>query len=409
MCSFILFVTLNSYVWANEQKSTVTVAVLIFSVEQRNVFEEIATLFTQQNPNLHVRFISSDDRNYKVNSTKWLETPGNLDVLHWSWPVSLYQYASLGWVEPVTDIWLQSDINQNLSPSMKSLVSVGKQQFAIPYSSGFWGVYYRQSLFDKLNINVPNDWLSFLKVCQTLKDNNVIPLVIGTQNSWPSASWFDYLNLRINGLNFHQKVLRGEIPFHTEEMVKVFEHWKQLIDNGYFIKKAVELEFKQVVPLLYRNKAGMILSGNFISTQISPTIREDFKFFRFPIIDAKIPVVEEAPTDMFIIPAKSKNKAAAKRFLQFISQAHIQKKLNQTINFLPTNQAAEVGNDYFLRQGKKLLKQASSHSQYFDRNTPKAFSDIALRAFSQFIEDGDISKVLDKLETSRQEIFLNKH
>lgn len=398
-------ISLNSTADTRDSDDTITVAVLIFSVEQRNVFEELATLFNKQNPSLKIKYISTNDANYKENAALWLETPGNIDVLNWPWPTRLHEYANAGWVEPVTDLWQMPDIKYHFNPAMKSLVSTGEQQFAIPYASGFWSIYYRESLFKELDITVPTNWQEFLVACQVLKINKINPIAIGTEESWPAAGWFDYFNLRINGLEFHNRLLRGEISFQSAAVLEVFQHWKQLIDNDYFTKDALALDFKQIIPLFYRNDAGMVLAGNFISTQISSRVRDDFKLFRFPIIKENIPIVEEAPTDMFIIPSGSNNKGAAKRFLYFLSQTEAQEKLSKAISFIPTNQSAKIESDYLLQEGQKILQNAAAYSQYFDRDAPENFSEEALKAFAQFIDHGEIPKVLERLENIRLKVF----
>ncbi|MDU0352835.1 ABC transporter substrate-binding protein [Paraglaciecola aquimarina] len=390
---------------AQPEKTTLTVAILIFSTDQRNAFENIASLFNKKYPHIEIRYISSDDANFKENYSLWDKNSKYIDVLNWPWAARLTDYANLGWLEPVTDLWQHTNVGSHYSKDMKSLVSVDQDQYAIPYATGFWGFYYKESVFKKFAIDIPTTWHTFLASCRTLRAQKVIPIAIGTKQPWPAAGWFDYLNIRINGLKFHMQLLQGHLSFNRAEIREVFAYWKELLDNQCFIRNSNSFTFKHIIPLLYRDLAGMILAGNFITTQISPAMRDDIKFFRFPTIKPHVAVAEEAPTDMFVIPASSNNKAEAKQFLYFLSQPQAQEILSEMAHFIPTNQATKTKPHYFLYKGQHILKQAVGFSQYLDRDTTKAFSDKAMRILAKFIESGNISETIDALEKSRLQTF----
>ena len=43
-----------------------------------------------------------------------------------------------------------------------------------------------------------------------LKKNGITPITIGTKFLWTAGGWFDYLNLRINGYQFHMDLTAGK-------------------------------------------------------------------------------------------------------------------------------------------------------------------------------------------------------
>jgi multiple sugar transport system substrate-binding protein len=405
---FLLLQVSGSTLLASEKTTVLKVSLLIFSVEQRNAFEQLATAFNQRYPSIRIQYVSQDDANYKENSALWLENPDDIDVLNWPWPGRFEEFVNEGRIEPVSDLWQDHIMQAHYSQSDKDLVSVGRYQYAIPYSKGYWGFFYRDSLFKKLGIRVPKNWQDFLKVGQILKDNQVTPIAIGTKHPWPTGSWFDYLNLRINGMSFHRDVAAGEVPFSDERIHAVFNHWRELIKGGYFNEGAIHVDIRQLLPLLYRHDAGMMLAGSYMTTQIPPSIRDDFKFFRFPIINETITVTEETPTDMFLIPASSKNKVAAKKFLVFMSEAGSQRGINDTINNLSPNGSEGIGQSYFLEAAQSVLTQATNYTQYFDRDAPYDFAQDAFAVFARFIEDGDIQKAQASLEQVRQQHFASE-
>ncbi|TDF35444.1 carbohydrate ABC transporter substrate-binding protein [Alteromonadaceae bacterium M269] len=386
---------------ADESKTTLKVSMLIFSVEQRNVFEEIAIAFNKRYPNVDIQYISHTDANYKKNSALWLENPEGIDVINWLWSRRIGEYVDVGWIEPISDLWSSAYMESNYSQEMKQLVTFSGEQYAMPYSVGVWGFYYRESLFEHLKLEVPSDWQQLLEVCETLKEKQVTPIIIGAEQPWPTAAWFDLLNLRINGLGFHRQVVSGSVPFTSPKIRNVFSHWKALMTQGCFNRHATKVGFKEVTPLIFRNNAGMILAGSFLVTQVPTQIRDDFKFFSFPVINTSVEISEEAPIDMFLIPQSSKNKVIAKQFIKFISEAESQALINNTIHFMPANSSSLIGESYFSQVGKEALEAAKGRSQYLDRDAPFDFAKKSLRVFARFLEDGDIERAQSELESLR--------
>ncbi len=408
----IIILALSAY-WATskvahcstDSPGVLTVSMLIFSAEQRNALEEIAIRFNDEHPAIRVKFVAADDTNYKQNSAYWLQNPNDIDVLHWPWPSQLKEFAKKGWIEPVTNLWLTEEIRQNYSPLLKELITVEGKQYGLPYTSGFWGFYYRRSLFESLNLDPPESWQDFLALCATLKKNNITPITIGLKTPWPAAAWFDYVNLRMNGLEFHRSVLRGEVSFHSPDLLQVFDALKELVDNQYFIQNAGDFDFKEVIPLLYRNNAAMVLSGNFISTQFAKAIRDDLRFFPFPVMNKEILRYEEVPTDSFVIPSASNNIERAKLFLAFVAKPKPQQLINSVTNFIPPNRLAKVDEDYFSAEGKKLILASHGYSQYLDRDAKKEFAEPVKDILSLFIQNGDKEKAINALEALRLQVF----
>lgn len=95
---------------------------------------------------------------------------------------------------------------------------------------------------------------------------------------------------------------------YTDERVRrVFEYWKILLDKGYFISNPAAYDWHEGVALMVQGKAAMYLMGAFIRESYPRDRWEELDFFRFHIIDPKVPVGEDAPTDGFFVPARARN------------------------------------------------------------------------------------------------------
>lgn len=387
--------------WAQPNDSNrLTVSILVFSVEQRNAFERVAVEFTKQHPGTIIDYIAADDPTYKANSLMWLSSPGDIDVMNWPWPARLRKLSVKGLVEPVSDIWAKPYM-QGYSSAMRDSITVGDNQFAIPYASGFWGFYYNKSVFADLQLAVPNTANELLETCKALRQSDVVPFAIGVKAPWPLLAWFDYLNLRNNGLNFYLSLAQGEVPFTHPKVVSVLQKWKRLIDNECFFSDATRFEFHQTYPMIFRKHAAMLLSGNFFTSHIPESVRNEIGFFPFPKIRGNIEHYELAPTDMFIIPKGSDNKALAKTFLAFIAKPFAQSLLNDATSFIPAHPQASVPNDYYVAQGRTNIYSAAGVGQYFDRDASMQLAQAVQIVLRQFLKNGDVKKTTSRLEEAR--------
>ena len=281
---------------------------------------------------------------------------------------------------------------------------MNKQVYALPLSYYQWGFFYKKSLFEKYKIAEPKTWEAFLAACETLKANRVIPLGLGTKEPWTAATWFSYLNLRMNGLAFHEQLLTGKHSFNDKKVEDVFIAWKQLIDKGYFFADRDTLKWKGVIPFMYRDLVGMYLIGSFFSVEVNKPLSE-FGFFRFPVVNDKIPIAEEAPTDVLFVSKRSKHKAAAKKFIAFMSRAENQYIFNEGQGAISPNMSAKVSANPISNQAYWMLKTAQGTSQYFDRNTSKNMANEGFLILGEFSRKPDVAKVIADFEKARLKHF----
>lgn len=368
-------------------------------------YRYLATEFRRRHPGVKVRFHAENDANYKNKLIDWLMAEKGVDVLYWQAGERLFGLVRKNYIKPIDALWKQQQWNTAFSPAMQNLVKYQENFYGVPFSYYHWAIYYKKSVFKKLSVTPPKDWKSFLDLCKKLRSSLITPIALGNKFLWPAEAWFDYINLRVNGIEFHQSLLAGKISYKSPQVMKVFSHWKQLIDNNCFSALPAEYDWYEVIPELSREKAAMMLIGHFITTKASNSLLMDLDFFPFPEIDTAIPHYEEAPTDIFTIPHNAKNVQLAEQFLIMLAEPAVQTKLNEMMKFLPPRLGAVASGHMLTKKGKDLLDQAKGITQYFDRDAPKPMVDIANQLFAEFLQSANIEEITDKLETARQSIY----
>ncbi|MDO6557806.1 ABC transporter substrate-binding protein [Paraglaciecola chathamensis] len=400
--SCILGLLISSSVLAQ----SIEVAILSTSGPQKSSFLRHAKSFEAQYPGSEVILSFYSDADFKKSIVKWLSQGSGPDILTWQGGPRLYQYVRKNQVKDLSRLWSEHGLDASFSEGAIGAISLNNKRYAIPTSYYQWGFYYRQSVFDGLNLQPPADWKSFLNVCETLKNAGITPITIGAANKWTSAAWFDYLNLRINGLDYHQRLLQGEIPFTDKGVRDVFEKWKLLLDKGYFTTRYNGWDWQQAMPFMYHKMAGMTLIGNFFAGGLPPLLKEDFRFFPFPQINPAIPAYEEAPMDLLMVPNYTKMNKTVEHYLLSIAGLDFQKRYNDVSSMISPNKRVQSKDDYFIKQGQKILNNAAGLSQFFDRDTNEKMGSAGTIIFTEFMDSRNIDATLSALENARQTYLL---
>lgn len=368
----------------------------------KKAFNDLVDQFQAENPDIDVEFNEYDHEGYKTVLRNWLVTTPP-DVAFWFAGDRMRYFVERGLFEDVSDIWDENNLHENMA-STRASMTVDGAQYGVPFTYYQWGVYYNQDVFDAHNLSEPQTWDEFLEIGETLNDNGVTPMTIGTRFLWTTAGWFDHLNLRLNGLDYHIDLMDGKIPYTDDGVRDVFAHWDELIERDFFIENHASYSWQEAQPFLFNGDAAMYLMGNFIT----PNFPEDgnFGYFRFPQMNPEVGMYEDAPTDTLHIPARARNKEDAKRFLTFMAQPENLTQLNRALNQLPPHADSEVADDPFLREGLETLNAADGTAQFYDRDTVPDMHSVGMEAFQEFMVNPDrVEKILERLEKTRQRVF----
>ena len=375
----------------------------------RAVMEGMVERFGEMNPDLNIELTIIDREAYKTQIRNFL-TANAPDVANWYAANRMLPYVEAGLFEDISDVW-DGQISEELA-STKGALTIDGKQYGVPYTYYQWGVYYRKDIFDQYGLSEPATWAEELANCQTLLDNGVKCYSIGTKFLWTAGGWFDYLNMRTNGYDFHARLTNGEESWQSDEVRATFANWRQLIDMGAFIDDHQTYAWQEALPFMVNGEAASYLMGNFVVAPLREAGLDDSKldFYQFPEITAGIPRGEDAPTDTFHIPSNATNKDNARAFLKFVVSAENQTLINNGANLgqLPVNANSSVDDDKFLQQGFQMLSSEAPGgiAQFFDRDAPAEMAAVAMEGFQEFMVFPDnLEDILDRLEAAREDIY----
>ncbi|OCH66180.1 extracellular solute-binding protein [Vibrio splendidus] len=370
----------------------------------KEAWGEIINRFEKENPDITVKYNLYDHESYKTTIRNWLVTSPP-DVVFWYAGNRMKAFVDRGLFEDVSDIWADNNMKQDFAAAAPAMTVQGKQ-FGVPYTYYQWGIYYRKDIFEQYGIAEPKTWEDLKSASATLKENGVAPFAIGTKYLWTAAGWFDYINMRTNGLDFHIQLMEGKVPYSDERVKKTFANWAELVEPGYYLENHASYSWQEAQPFLYNGKAAMYLMGNFITPNFPAELDGKMDFFQFPVIDPSVPMSEDAPMDTLHIPSKAKNKEDARKFLEFVARAENQQLINEMLLQIPTNNKAKAKSDPFLDKGVAMLASTDGTAQFYDRDTDPAMAKEGMKGFQEFMVHPDrIEKILKKLDKVSKRTF----
>ena len=370
----------------------------------RAAFEAVVDKFKAANPDINVQFNVIEHEAYKTAIRNFLVADEGPDVGFWFAGNRMAGFVEDGLFADISDVWADNGLASTMASTMPSITFGGKQ-YGLPYSYYQWGVYYRSDVFEANGIAVPNTFDELLGACQTLKGAGIAPVTIGTKFLWTAAGWFDYLNMRTNGLAFHIDLMLGKVKYNDDRVKATMANWRKALDAGCFIENHQNYSWQEAQPPLINGDAAMYLMGNFLIPNLPEDTRANMSFFQFPDIKPGMERGEDAPTDLVFVPANAQNKDNAKKFLAFLATAENMTSINAALQQLPPHSDAKPLDDPFLNAGAAMLSKSKT-AQFYDRDTTPEMAKVGMQGFQDFmLNPDDVDEILDELEEERARIF----
>ncbi|GAM69866.1 N-acetyl-D-glucosamine ABC transport system [Vibrio sp. JCM 19236] len=200
----------------------------------KEAWAEIVKRFEQANPDIEVKYNLYDHESYKTTIRNWLVTSPP-DVVFWYAGNRMKTFVDRGLFEDVSDMWQENNMAADFAAAMPAM-SVNGKQYGVPYTYYQWGIYYRKDIFEANGISEPKTWDELKAAADKLKKADVTPFTIGTKYLWTAAGWFDYLNMRTNGLDFHIQLMDGKVAYTDDRVKQTFANWLNWWSRVTFLK-----------------------------------------------------------------------------------------------------------------------------------------------------------------------------
>ena len=378
--------------------------------EVRRVDEMLVEMFNEQNPDNPVQLSTVNHEDFKQAIRAFLVADPAPDVMKWFAGNRARFFIDKGLILDISDLWEEQGWNEQFPKGFRAMSEVDGKAYFVPLEWYWWAMFYRSSLFEEYGVTPPETWDELLAACDTFNEAGITPITIGTKYRWTAAAWFDYINMRLNGPEFHLDLMLGKESYEDPRVRAVFEKWRELFDHNCFIDDAAAYSWQEGLDPFNQGDAAMYLMGQFILDSTAEEIQDDVDFFRFPIIDPDMPIGEDAPTDGYFMSVNANNVDGGKEFLAFMGGAEAQSVVVEELGRLAVNPDVDASLYTPMQQkGLELINGADLVVQFYDRDTTPEMADVGMNGMMAFWDDPYNDEALDdilaELEAARQEIF----
>jgi multiple sugar transport system substrate-binding protein/raffinose/stachyose/melibiose transport system substrate-binding protein len=376
----------------------------------RALDEKFVELFNEMHPETPLDKSVLAHEDFKQAIRAYLVADPAPDVMTWFAGNRARFFIDNGLILDISDVWEDAGWNEDYPKGFRAMSSVDDKQYFLPNNWYWWGIFYRKSILEENGVEPPETWDDLLAACDTLHANGVIPITIGTKFRWTAAAWFDYINMRVNGPEFHLDLMLGKESYDDPRVKEVFDRWNELFEHNCFIEDAAAYTWQEAVDPLNQGDAAMYLMGQFIMDSVAEDVQDDMDFVQFPIIDPDVPIGEDAPTDGYFMSVNAKNPEGGKEFLRFLGGVEAQTMLVEEMGRLPVHTGVDRSLFTPMQQkGLDMIETADLVVQFYDRDTTPEMADVGMNGFMSFWDDPSaVDDVLAELEATRQEIFVEE-
>ncbi|MCB0007823.1 MAG: extracellular solute-binding protein, partial [Anaerolineales bacterium] len=316
------------------------------------------------------------------------------------------QYVAAGRIADISQLWVANGWAEMYPGALADLATIDGKQYFVPQAIQWNPVFYRTDLFAAQGLTPPQTWDELLAACDTLAAADILPLAVSS-SGWiaPLARYFTIINMRLNGPEFHEQLMAGQVSYQDERVRAVFVQWAELFAHNCFDTRP--RGYNEAANMLFNGDAAMYFLGEWLSESYTNGFPETYDFFSFPIINPAVPRGEIAHIYGAYMLADTPNQALAEEFLTYLGSPD-----GQTSNVLGTgrlvaNNQADISSlsDLYAR-GYQFVVEAPHLTQLFEFNTDPQVADVGLAVFDDFFSDQEnLDWYLERLERIRQTVY----
>ncbi len=317
-------------------------------------------------------------------------------------------YVESGLIADITDLWVENGWYDVFPQSAIDMASVNGRQYFVPMAVQWHPIWYRTDIFAGFGLEPPESWEALMSICETLRTAETIPFTMSVAG-WnpPVARWFTYINLRINGPEFHARLLRGQEHWDDPRVFAVFERWQEAVDRGCFGENFLTTTYARAASQLGSGEAAMYLLGEWLSESYPLGLDPMIDFFRFPVIDPAVPNGEIGHFYGAFLHAEAAHPAQARAFLSHLGSAEAQSSFARVLGRVSTHSQVDpaIFDPLYLR-GIELIRDSGSLTALFELGTHQDLALAGLNTFVEFLRNPEgLADSLAALEGIREEVY----
>ncbi|TVY02181.1 ABC transporter substrate-binding protein [Cohnella terricola] len=308
----------------SEDSKPVTISFMHFKSDVTDGVAKIIEQFELENPNIKVDVQPVKYDDYDTLLKTKLASGDIVDVFTLNAGSTTKLYHNGGYLEDLTD----QEFMKNFDPGVLAEQATDGRNYIMPLNAGPIAVFYNKKIFADLGLDIPTTYDALMESAQKIKDAGKTPFALGWKDGWTLGMWLsrDFPSNTVlveKQVDFFDKLEKGEAKFADNPAAKTsISHALDLFRYGN--KDQLGVDYNGAVDLFAREEAAMMYVGTWPLADIQKKNPELFDsgmgYFPYPFSnDPILNKLEFNPDASLAVNSKSENKAAAFKFLAFMS------------------------------------------------------------------------------------------
>lgn len=308
---------------------------------QADTLKSLAKEFEAKNSNIKIKLEQQgnyDDLQAKLNST--MQSPKNLPTITQAYPGWLESAAKNNMLVNLTpyinnhDVGWGSSAASGIKADMLNGAKINGKQYGIPFNKSTEVLIYNPAMLKKYGVTkVPTTMAELKQAAQTIYQKS---------NHQVAGAGFDDLdNYYVLGMKNEGQDFSSKIDFTGKASKKVLNYYVAGEKAGYFRMAGSD---KYLYIPFTNNKLAMFVTSSSTETWIKQAAR---KGFTYEVAARPSKYTMQQGTDIYMFnQASAMQKAAAFKFMKFLSSKQSQIKWAKKTGYIPVNEDATKSTEY---------------------------------------------------------------
>lgn len=336
--------------------------------EQIAIYDKLMMEFEQDNPGVDVIWDRSSGDDYQFQGLpSLLESDTTIDI-YFEWGGDrVLTHAEDGYAMDITD--LAAELKPAINESAWSGAVFDGKVYMIPSNHDITiMMWYDVDIFNKYSLDVPKTWSEFLYVCDILKSNGVLPIVMGNADAWVAGNFAGNFFYRWAGDKKTDDILslKSGTSFEDKDFIKALQFAYELGEKQYVNMDMNTLGYEESFTRMFDGTAAMYPLGTWYITEVVPELapepeKVNHSFFNLPPFEGGKgdPASFMGLNVGFIVNAKTKQKELAYDFLRLMMTKKYQTELAALGTFSTVKDTADSADPY-IRKVLNILDNTST-------------------------------------------------
>ena len=291
--------------------------------------------FNKKHPNIVIKFDPTNPAEYNDVIEAQLESNTAPDLLYLRSFSHSRAFFDKGYLSSLNDL---SPIKETFPTHILNSWSSNKGEiYAVPLMAVSHGIFYNASIFNKLDLSLPDTWQELLALAKKLKQNKILPFANATGDAWTINGLLlqNVIPNLIGGIEGRLEYYHGERCFNDEQMVASFQSVKDIAP--YISKNQQLLKYADSLQLFIQGKSAMYFGGSWdIPFFESQNVDFEWSEFAIPAPKGNKTVVTFHPDAGIGLNKDSPYKKEARLFLQWMMSEEFSSLIAQQLpGFFP--------------------------------------------------------------------------